>query len=92
MARSVRIEYVGANYHVRARGTRREAIFCDDDDRRFFLQVLAEACGQTGVRTEDMGNTKTGEMGNTIDRADALEKRTGVKQGSGLNGTKLRPV
>ena len=48
MARSVRIEYVGAYYHVMARGNRREAIFFDDDDRRFFLQVLAEACGQTG--------------------------------------------
>lgn len=48
MARSVRIEYAGAYYHVMARGNRREAIFYDDDDRRFFLQVLAEACGQTG--------------------------------------------
>ena len=48
MARSVRIEYAGAYYHVMARGNRREAIFFDDDDRRFFLQVLAEACGQTG--------------------------------------------
>ena len=32
-------------------------------------------CGDVSVRTEDMGNTKTGEMGNTIDWADALEKR-----------------
>ncbi len=31
-----------------ARGNRREAIFFDDDDRRFFLQALAEACEQTG--------------------------------------------
>ena len=48
MARSVRIEYEGAYYHVMARGNRREAIFFDDDDRRFFLKVLAEACEQTG--------------------------------------------
>jgi len=48
MARSVRIEYAGAYYHVMARGNHREAIFFDDDDRRFFLQVLAEACEQTG--------------------------------------------
>ncbi len=48
MARSVRIEYAGAYYHVLARGNRREAIFFDDDDRRIFLQSLAEACGQTG--------------------------------------------
>ena len=59
MARNVRIEYAGAYYHVMARGNRREAIFLDDDDRRFFLQVLAEACGQTGWRVHAwvlMGN------------------------------------
>jgi len=31
MARSIRIEYAGANYYVMARGNRREAIFFDDD-------------------------------------------------------------
>ena len=50
MARSIRIEYPGAYYHVMARGNRREAIFLDDDDRRFFLQTLSEACGRTGWR------------------------------------------
>ena len=48
MARSIRIEYPGAFYHVMARGNRREAIFFDDDDRRFFLQTLSEACVRTG--------------------------------------------
>ncbi len=33
-----------------ARGNRREAIFLDDDDRRFFLGTLAEACEMTGWR------------------------------------------
>lgn len=50
MARSIRIEYPGAFYHVMARGNRRENIFLDDDDRRFFLKTLAEACGMTGWR------------------------------------------
>ena len=50
MARSIRIEYAGANYHVMARGNRREAIFLDDDDRRFFLAALSEACSMTGWR------------------------------------------
>jgi putative transposase len=50
MARSVRIEFPGAYYHLMARGNRREAIFLDDDDRRFFLQCLAEACEKTGWR------------------------------------------
>ena len=31
-----------------ARGNRREAIFLDEDDRRFFLQAVSEACGRTG--------------------------------------------
>ena len=50
MARSIRIEYPGAFYHVMARGNRRENIFSDDEDRRFFLRTLAEACGMTGWR------------------------------------------
>jgi REP element-mobilizing transposase RayT len=45
MARSIRIEHAGALYHVMARGNRREAIYRDDDDRRFFLKTVAEACG-----------------------------------------------
>ena len=48
MARSIRIEYRGALYHVMARGNRRERIFRDDDDRRFFLKTLAESCEKTG--------------------------------------------
>src|ERR1700704_5239090 len=50
MPRSIRIEYAGANYHVMARGNRRKEIFRDDDDRRFFLKALGEACGMTGWR------------------------------------------
>ncbi|MDR3406328.1 MAG: transposase [Chthoniobacter sp.] len=50
MPRSVRLEYPGAFYHVMARGYRRERIFADDVDRRFFLQTLGEACERTGWR------------------------------------------
>ena len=50
MARGVRIEYPGAFYHVMARGNRRERIFRDDDDRRFFCERLGEACERTGWR------------------------------------------
>ena len=59
MARSIRIEYPGAFYHVMARGNRREAIFIDDDDRHFFLHALAQACERTGWRVHAwvlMGN------------------------------------
>jgi REP element-mobilizing transposase RayT len=50
MPRSIRLEHAGAFYHVMARGNRRESIYADDDDRRFFLQALGEACGMTGWR------------------------------------------
>jgi REP element-mobilizing transposase RayT len=33
-----------------ARGNRRENIFLDDDDRRFFLHTLGQACEMTGWR------------------------------------------
>ncbi|WP_395747051.1 transposase [Prosthecobacter sp.] len=59
MARSIRIQSAGAYYHVMARGNRREAIFHDDDDRRFFLHTLAQACEMTGWRVHAwvlMGN------------------------------------
>ena len=48
MPRSVRIAFPGAYYHVMARGNRRSEIFLDDDDRRYFLKTLGEACDRTG--------------------------------------------
>ena len=50
MARSVRIEYPGAYHHVMARGNMRQAIYHDDEDRRFFLETLGEGCERTGWR------------------------------------------
>lgn len=50
MARSLRIEYPGAFYHVMARGNQRNAIFRDGDGRRVFLKALSEACEKTGWR------------------------------------------
>lgn len=42
MARSVRIEYPGAVYHVTSRGNERRDIFRDDDDREAFLDLLRQ--------------------------------------------------
>jgi len=59
MPRSLRLEFSGAFYHVMARGNRRETIFHDDDDRRFFLATLSDACAMTGWRVHAwvlMGN------------------------------------
>jgi REP element-mobilizing transposase RayT len=50
MARSIRIEYPGAFYHVMARGNRREEIFRDERDRQLFLRTLGEACTRSGWR------------------------------------------
>ncbi|HEY2714054.1 MAG TPA: transposase [Chthoniobacterales bacterium] len=50
MARSVRIEFPGAIYHVMARGNRREHIFLDQEDRERFVQTLGEVCAMTGWR------------------------------------------
>lgn len=50
MARGIRIEYPGAFYHVMARGNRRERIFREENDRRFFCATLGEACERTGWR------------------------------------------
>ena len=49
MARGIR-QYAGAFYHVMTRGNRRERIFYDEADRRFFVQTLGEACERTGWR------------------------------------------
>ncbi|MEF8731221.1 MAG: transposase [Candidatus Accumulibacter meliphilus] len=42
MARPLRLEFVGALYHVTARGDGREDIYRADCDRRVFLDVLAD--------------------------------------------------
>ncbi len=46
VARPLRIEFSGALYHVTARGDRREPIYEDDEDRKAFLQMLAEVVGR----------------------------------------------
>ena len=43
MARPLRMERAGAWYHVTARGTERRVIFADDQDRRRWMELIAEA-------------------------------------------------
>jgi len=40
MARPLRIEYLGAIYHITSRGKARKRIFLEDADRRIFLDVF----------------------------------------------------
>jgi hypothetical protein len=48
MPRQLRIEYAGAIYHVQNRGDRRNPIFHDDFDRKWFIAALDEVCVKTG--------------------------------------------
>jgi len=43
MARSLRIQYPGAFYHITCRGNQRQKIFIDDQDRHRFLALLSES-------------------------------------------------
>lgn len=43
MARSLRIQYPGAVYHVTCRGNERRDIFRGDDDRTAFLRILSQS-------------------------------------------------
>ena len=42
MARPLRIEFPGAVYHITSRGNERKAVFRDDQDRKMFLDTLAD--------------------------------------------------
>ncbi len=42
MARPLRIEFPNALYHITSRGNRREYIYLDDNDRKFFLDILEQ--------------------------------------------------
>jgi len=50
LARSLRVEYEGAFYHVISRGNDRKEIFIDDADRRRFLKYIKELVSRYGIR------------------------------------------
>lgn len=49
MARSIRIEFPDAVYHVTARGNERKPVFLDDADRKRFLETVRECIERFGV-------------------------------------------
>jgi putative transposase len=49
MARPLRVEFPGAEYHITARGNERRKIFRDDHDHRRFLECLEEMVAQFSV-------------------------------------------
>lgn len=48
MARSLRIEFADATYHITSRGNEQRNIFYTDDDRRAFLTFLGDAARRFG--------------------------------------------
>ena len=50
MARRARVEYPGAMYHVITRGNQRQRVFRDDQDRRNYLEILANLKKQFSFR------------------------------------------
>jgi hypothetical protein len=70
MARSLRIEFAGALYHVTARGNAQQDFFLDDEDRQRFLGVLARVVSRFhlllhGYSLSDIGRA-VGLHGSTI--------------------------
>lgn len=48
MARKPRIVVAGQPHHIIVRGVNREAVFCRDDDYRYYLESLLRACKNNG--------------------------------------------
>ena len=61
MARKLRIQYVGAIYHLMNRGDRREPIFKDDLDHRRFLATLGESLRQDRLADVEMDHPTVGD-------------------------------
>jgi putative transposase len=49
MARQLRIEFPGANYHIFSRGNQKQPIFLSDDDRHYFLKILRDTHDKFGI-------------------------------------------
>jgi len=71
MAWALRIEQPGGRYHDTARGNERKAIYYCDTDCEHFLQLLAEATQQFGIRVHAcvlMNNRCYAAVGKAVSR------------------------
>ena len=50
MPRPARMVLPGIPHHVTQRGNRKQRLFFDDEDRRAYLRLLAQACARHGTR------------------------------------------
>jgi hypothetical protein len=74
MARSLRVEYAGAYYHVMARENRREEISLDEEDRRFFLKRLG------GLRSDRAARLKMRSAANVSQTSGRTEWKSLFKK------------
>ena len=88
IARSVRVEFPGALYHVMARGNRREPIFLDKEDAKQFVKALGEVCAMTGWRVPCVGAAEQSLSPHDRDAGSQSGRRLldgGFQMGSYLN-------
>ena len=50
MPRKARLIVPGAVHHIMARGIEGRDIFCDDEDRNYFLSLLSKAISWSGFK------------------------------------------
>jgi hypothetical protein len=53
MARKLRLQYLGAIYHLMSRGDRREPVFLEDADRALFVSMPVSALTIDTIDTND---------------------------------------
>ena len=90
MARSLRVEYPGAYYHVMARGNRREDIFLDDNDRAGIEGGGAGSAGSQGLAWERREEGGVGEVPQGTDHGLLRVGGTGAVHGRGGERGALR--
>ena len=77
MARKPRLHYVGALYHVMARGNGGQAIFADDEDRCRFYLLLQE--GEELALTE-VGRRVKRDVSTMSLAADKIRRRSNYQK------------
>ena len=84
MARKLRMQYAGAVYHVMARGNQGRDIYADDQDRRLWLEALAEGCEKKYIEGRVL------ELGIKQGREELAAEWKAIRRGWYLGGEQFR--
>ncbi len=89
MPRLARVVIPGCPHHVTQRGNRRQAVFYDDTDRRFYLRLLGRNSNLYGLQTAGYCLMTNHTHGVCVPiRPESLAKAFGRKPGTGLRKPK----